>query len=76
MSAECTSTAKPRWVIQECFDCSGLGQVSSYTYGGMDFNGPEECRTCNGSGTIYRSPKGSLAQWPGGPFIGRERKST
>lgn len=63
------------WTQIKCFDCDGHGQVSSYTCDGMDFNGPEECYSCNGSGLIYRSPKGSFAQWPGGPFIGRERKA-
>lgn len=60
------------WKQIECHDCNGHGQVSNYCCGGMDFNGPEECHTCNGSGLIWKSPKGALAQYPGGPFVGRE----
>lgn len=60
------------WDRLKCFDCDGHGQVSSYTCGGMDFNGPDECQSCGGSGAIWRSKKGVLAQYPGGPFLGRE----
>jgi len=65
----------PGWTRIACDSCSGHGQVSSYTFGGGDFNGPDECRDCGGSGHIWRSRKGALAQYPGGPFVGREKVS-
>lgn len=60
------------WTQQKCHDCSGHGLISDYSYDGHEFEGPAECRTCNGTGTIWRSPKGSLAQYPGGRFVGKE----
>lgn len=65
-----------KWTQRRCDSCGGHGQVSSYTIDGGDFNGADECRDCNGSGVIWRSPKGSLAQYPGGPFIGRDTALT
>jgi hypothetical protein len=41
---------------------------------GEDFYGEKECRDCNGTGNLFRSPKGALAKYPGGPFVGREGK--
>ena len=64
-----------KWTPIECSSCDGKGIVSSYTADGSDFNGPDECRDCNGSGRIWRSPKGALAAYPGGPFRGSDRKS-
>jgi hypothetical protein len=46
--------------------------VSSYTYSGDDFLGPEECGDCGGSGRIYIHRKtGTVAAYPGGPLMGR-----
>jgi hypothetical protein len=44
---------------------------SGYTADGGDFTGAEECRACAGSGSVWVSAKGVLAQYPGGPFLGR-----
>jgi DnaJ-class molecular chaperone len=65
-----------KWKTLHCWDCGGHGLVSAYTADGSDFLGAAECGTCGGSGRIYRSPKGALAQWPGGPFVGRESAPT
>lgn len=64
---------KRGWKQMRCDLCGGHGQKSSYSIDGGDFMGADECRDCNGSGLIWRSPKGALAQYPGGPFIGREK---
>lgn len=63
------------WREIVCWDCGGHGQSSSYSIDGGDFLGADECRTCNGSGRVFRSPKGRFAQWPGGPFVGTESRS-
>jgi len=60
------------WTKVQCWNCGGHGLVSSYTADGSDFLGADECDTCCGSGRIFRSPRGALARWPGGPFVGRE----
>lgn len=60
------------WKSKLCPNCSGHGQVSQYSAGGADFEGAMECRDCNGTGTIWKSKRGVLASFPGGPFLGRE----
>jgi hypothetical protein len=60
------------WTQIRCLDCDGRGQCAGYTADGGDFLGAIECRTCAGSGRVFRSASGVLAQWPGGPFLGRE----
>jgi DnaJ-class molecular chaperone len=62
------------WTEIRCWDCGGHGQVSSYTADGGDFLSADECRTCNGSGGVFRSAAGVLVQYPGGPFLGRESR--
>jgi DnaJ-class molecular chaperone len=57
------------WTTQKCDNCDGKGQIPVYTYAGMDFCGPKECRDCNGSGRIWKSPKGKLFSYPGGKFL-------
>jgi hypothetical protein len=64
-------TSTRAWRQLKCVDCSGHGLVSGYTADGSDFTGAEECRTCAGSGSLWASAKGALAQYPGGPFCGR-----
>lgn len=64
-----------KWTETKCGLCGGHGQCSSYTINGGDFLGADECRGCNGSGRIFVSEKGAMAQWPGGPFIGRLTKA-
>lgn len=54
----------PGWQTEDCGCCAGL------EWGGDE---PRECRTCDGRGEISRHLKtGTLARWPGGPFIGKE----
>ena len=62
------------WERKTCVCCSGYGVVSDYG-NGEDFYGPKECISCNGSGQVYISAKGTVAQWPGGPFLGRLSKA-
>jgi hypothetical protein len=52
----------PGWVEEDCGCCGGIRWGGEY---------PSECRTCCGSGVIFRHIKsGILAHYPGGPFIG------
>ena len=62
------------WKEIKCWSCDGHGQVSSYAADGSDFLGAAECGTCDGSGRLFQSPRGSIARWPGGPFVGRLSK--
>ena len=61
------------WKQIACPNCGGHGIVSHYSYGpgGVDFEGADECKQCSGSGELWLSPKGMLALYPGGPFVGR-----
>lgn len=60
----------PGWSRQECGSCDGHGIYD------RSYHDPDECRSCNGSGYIWRHDRtGSYAQWPGGPFLGRDLKS-
>jgi hypothetical protein len=61
------------WRQIKCADCSGHGLISGYTADGSDFTGAEECKGCAGRGFVWLSAKGVLAQYPGGPFLGRLR---
>ena len=58
----------PAWTAETCWNCGGHGVVSVYSHN--DFEGAGECGTCGGSGQLWRSPKGRLAMYPGGPFRG------
>lgn len=49
------------WREESCGCCAGL------EWGGEE---PRECKSCNGSGGYWRTPKGHYVQWPGGPFCG------
>lgn len=59
------------WTQITCDACGGSGLTQKITsvLGG---DGPDECRWCGATGRVWRSPKGRLASWPGGPFIGRD----
>jgi hypothetical protein len=57
------------WTTVRCHNCNGHGIVSDYGLG-EDFYGPEECSTCGGSGTLWKSPHNRLAVYPGGEFRG------
>ena len=61
---------KPGWRTSKCVNCRGYGVVSSYTFDGSDFLGAKECRNCGGSGVVYISPQGRIADYPGGCFRG------
>jgi DnaJ-class molecular chaperone len=56
------------WTMVQCHSCDGHGMVADYGCG-EDFYGPEECRTCNGSGNIWKTPKGRYAEYPGGRYV-------
>jgi hypothetical protein len=58
-----------KWKTIQCSTCGGHGMVARYSCN--DFEGAEECGDCGGKGHIYQSDKGVLAEYPGGPFIGR-----
>lgn len=58
----------PGWRLAECGSCGGCGLVSVYSQ--YDFEGPRECKDCGGSGTVFITPKGRLADYPGGPLRG------
>ena len=54
------------WEVLDCGCCNGI------EWGGEE---PIECSSCNGSGKYFRHTKsGVLAEYPGGPFLGRESK--
>lgn len=54
---------RPDWLIIDCGCCAGV----TWFYG-------SECGNCNGSGHYFKHKKsGVLAQWPGGPFLGRDK---
>lgn len=54
------------WHEETCGVCRGLGIVSAYS--AFDFEGPTDCRSCN-NGTVWVSPKGRHAEYPGGRFL-------
>ncbi len=57
---------KPGWEYVNCGCCGGLQWGSDY---------PRDCTECDGAGFYFRHIKsGVLAQYPGGPFLGREPK--
>lgn len=58
-----------------CTKCQGHGQVANYGAFGLDFEGPDECPDCEGTGTIVRYASGALARYPGGPFLGRDPRT-
>jgi hypothetical protein len=59
------------WTQVGCAHCGGHGLVQG-PWSALAGDGPDECRFCNGNGAVWRSPKGRLASYPGGPFIGRD----
>lgn len=60
------SKVYPGW---ECIDCGCCGGTQ---WGGES---PIECYDCNGTGCFYRHKEsGVLAEYPGGPFLGKESK--
>ena len=56
----------PNWTEIDCGCCAGLKWSGEY---------PRECRRCNGGGALFRhDASGALAQYPGGPFAGRDNR--
>ena len=54
----------PGWLEIDCGCCNGLCWGGEY---------PQECPDCNGEGRYFRHTKsGVLAEYPGGPFLGRD----
>jgi len=52
------------WWTVDCGCCNGI------CWGGEE---PIECRFCMGRGTIcVHRPSGTLAEWPGGPLLGKD----
>lgn len=62
-----------KWQRVSCYECDGHGVVSDYG-NGEDFYGAKECNRCGGVGTVSISNGGAIAQYPGGPLIGRLTK--
>jgi hypothetical protein len=56
------------WRRESCFMCNATGLVSDYGCG-EDFYGPEECRSCNGAGAYWITPRGRHVEFPGGRFL-------
>ncbi len=55
----------------------GWEHINCICSGGLRYDclEPTECGDCNGAGVIYRHIKsGVLAEYPGGPFLGRDPK--
>lgn len=52
----------------QCARCGGHGIVSTWSFGVKE---PDECKDCGGSGANWQYPKGAIAMFYGGPFIGR-----
>lgn len=61
------------WKETRCHSCSGHGMVAAYSVN--DFEGCSECSTCSGTGRLFQSDKGTLVQYPGGPFAGSTGKA-
>lgn len=50
------------WIKDSCGCCNGI------KWGGET---PETCDICGGAGVYWVSPKGRIADYPGGPFRGQ-----
>jgi hypothetical protein len=53
---------------ERCFACNATGMTSNYG-SGEGFLGPIECRSCNGVGAYWITPKGRHVEYPGGRFL-------
>lgn len=57
--------AHPGWRSESCYMCRGCG------YRGID--AVMTCSTCKGNGGWWKHcSTGTLAEWPGGPLIGKD----
>lgn len=52
-----------------CARCDGAGYRTVWSFGVKE---PDECPDCGGSGRNWQYPRGAIAAYYGGPFIGRE----
>ncbi len=52
----------------ECALCGGKGWRTVWSFGVKE---PDECPDCGGSGLNWQYPRGAIASYYGGPFIGR-----
>jgi DnaJ-class molecular chaperone len=59
---------KEDWSKENCYYCNGSGQICDYGFG-EDFYDIKECKKCNGTGIIYKTPKGRHVEYPGGRFV-------
>ena len=60
---------KPNGKEISCSWCSGHGLI-------LDMHGePAECSYCEGTGSAWRYPNGTLAQWYGGPLMGSDKQA-
>lgn len=50
----------PEWERVDCHCCAGLTWHTGY-----------DCPYCAGGFYAHHKPSGTLAQWPGGPLLGR-----
>ena len=54
----------PGWLCIDCGCCAGIEWGGEY---------PKECQRCGGSGYLAKHEKShTIADYPGGPFRGRE----
>lgn len=52
----------------KCSGCNGFGLRTVWSFGVKE---AEECPHCNGTGANWLYPSGALAQYEGGPLMGR-----
>lgn len=59
------------WKQQPCAACGGRG--IGYAYHDRDprkpISGMEMCKSCGGRGSVWTSPQGRRAAYPGGPWL-------
>lgn len=65
---ETATTSAGEWQAVQCWECGGHGVQANYDSEG--FMSPSDCDACGGEGSLWVSPAGRLALWPGGPFVG------
>src|SRR5262249_995284 len=59
------------WTQQACSACrgTGLNYIRPHADPGP-ISGQELCRQCQGRGSVWTSPAGRRASYPGGPWLG------
>jgi hypothetical protein len=57
------------WTQRQCFECHGTGMRPG---SGIPYAcAANACSACGGRGSTWTSPQGRVAQYPGGPWMGR-----